>query len=224
MSGPGPGPAWGGVEDVAEAPFQVHVSGLHNRLLNNAMMEAMLDQAGVEAAVLGFTTTVGHVCGEARVNFWDYGSAARFVTHVQGCRWGQDSRVVAQIINLQAKAASAPRPSAPPRERRSKHAAVAKKVEVRAMLEKDSPAYIRVGTRLSPAAPEFVPPWAAAAEAVSATSSTGGLSSVASVWSKAASDVSTELGESEAELDAEAPSKVSASASRAGGEGSKLGC
>merc|ERR1719259_864106 len=67
---------------------QVHIGGLHNRLLSDAMMEAMLEQAGVEDMVLSFAATAGHICGEARVHFAHPSAAARFTAHVNGRRWG----------------------------------------------------------------------------------------------------------------------------------------
>jgi len=192
--------------DLPQAPsfalssIQVHVLGLPNRLLSDAMLEAMTEQAGVDSMVLGFRTFPGQSTGEAFVTFDNSFAASRFAAHVQGVRWGPGTKVVVRVV--------APKTPAPSKLRQQPAGTPAKKAgELRAHLKKDAPAYIHVSSQLSAAAPAFVPLVAyveRSAETPVRVAAAAGAAEFACL-SQAGSDVSTEIGESEAELDKDIP-------------------
>mmetsp|Transcript_92274 Transcript_92274/g.173890 ORF Transcript_92274/g.173890 Transcript_92274/m.173890 type:complete len:278 (-) Transcript_92274:279-1112(-) len=64
----------------------VMIHGLPNGLLSDMMMEAMLQQAGVDG-VANFSTKPGKPCGEAVVSFYSYEGAQRCMTHFHGRQW-----------------------------------------------------------------------------------------------------------------------------------------
>lgn len=84
-----------------EAVCQVTVSCLPNKLLSKSMMEAVLQQAGVENGVLDFSTKCGKSCGEAIVNFSSFKAAEKCAAHFKGCMWDQmGNSVLTQLVKL----------------------------------------------------------------------------------------------------------------------------
>jgi len=79
--------------------YRVRVHGLPNTMLAEEMMDAVLQQAGLESAVVGYTTTRGEGFGEAVVSISNLGMALHCVHHFQGCRWGSSRpSVTAEIL------------------------------------------------------------------------------------------------------------------------------
>lgn len=64
----------------------VMIHGLPNGLLSEMMMEAMLQQAGIDG-VVSFSTKPGKPCGEARVTFYSQEAAQRCMAHFHGRQW-----------------------------------------------------------------------------------------------------------------------------------------
>lgn len=69
-------------------PFyhNVMIHGLPNALLSEMMMEAMMQQAGVDG-VANFSAKLGKACGEAVVSFYSYECAQKCMTHFHGRQW-----------------------------------------------------------------------------------------------------------------------------------------
>mmetsp|Transcript_18022 Transcript_18022/g.45480 ORF Transcript_18022/g.45480 Transcript_18022/m.45480 type:complete len:379 (+) Transcript_18022:30-1166(+) len=100
-----PGPP-GLEEEGSETAYQcqVTISGLPNKLLSEPMMEAILQQAGLDSAAAGFKTKPGKPCGEATVTFSCPIAAERCVTHFMGCQWDQSGTAVkTKVVELGSK-------------------------------------------------------------------------------------------------------------------------
>lgn len=77
---------------TAMAPvFQVVVSGVPNELLSEPMMDAILQQAGVDESATGFTVKRGKPCGEAVLFFSCELAAHQCLAHFEACQWGSKS-------------------------------------------------------------------------------------------------------------------------------------
>lgn len=91
-------------EEATEFRCQVAITGLPNKILSEPMMEAVLQQAGLDSAVVGFTMKSGKPCGEATVTFSCPIAAERCATHFTGCQWDQSGREVqTRIVDLTSK-------------------------------------------------------------------------------------------------------------------------
>ena len=86
--------------------YDVRVTGLPNRILNNIAMEATLEQAGVEESSLGFVATAGQQCGEVCIGFSSIGAALRCVNHFNGCQWitGVVVTAVLSVVDVDSSA------------------------------------------------------------------------------------------------------------------------
>lgn len=76
----------------------VFVSGLPNNLCNPACMEAILDQAGVDEALMKCEAWPGVPCGQATLHMATTEAANRAAKHFHGCRWDSTgAEVVAHV-------------------------------------------------------------------------------------------------------------------------------
>jgi len=155
--------------------WEVIITGLPSKLMSQAMLEAMLQQAGLDGMFSNLTVHAGRPYGQVHVNFASAIPAQRCVNHFQGCQWDKSGPAVcAQIV--------------PPAVPLPKLQSIAKKqgkpnVDVKQItLSANAPSFEPSWVALSAEAPEFVP--AAFAEA-------GKTSLIA------CSDTSTDMGDSE---------------------------
>lgn len=87
-----------------EAPTQpgyvVLISGLPITMLSDVMMEAMLEQAGLDVSALSFDLRTGRPRGQAIVTFSSRRLAEQCSRHFHGCPWGPaGAPVTAQIVS-----------------------------------------------------------------------------------------------------------------------------
>eukprot|EP00929_Paragymnodinium_shiwhaense_P103324 TRINITY_DN6675_c0_g1_i2.p1 TRINITY_DN6675_c0_g1~~TRINITY_DN6675_c0_g1_i2.p1 ORF type:complete len:293 (-),score=70.79 TRINITY_DN6675_c0_g1_i2:310-1188(-) len=75
----------------------VFVHGLPNNLCNSMMMEAMLEQAGLEDAIVSVEAWPGFQCGEAVLRLATWEAAHFCLRHFEGCRWDSAVGVTAEI-------------------------------------------------------------------------------------------------------------------------------
>lgn len=98
-----------GAKSVAAEPAptwaaRVLISGLPNKIL--PMMEVVLEQAGLEDAVLDVTTCPGKPCGDATVSLCSTLAAEQCVRHFQGCQWDPAGATVSvRLLSSPAPAA-----------------------------------------------------------------------------------------------------------------------
>lgn len=184
---------------------QVHVTGLPSRLLSEAMLEAMVEQAGVdEAQVLGLKAMAKEGAlglddlGDALVSFTNCAAAERFRAHMEGCRWGHGAQVMARTLLREAKAA--PRRDEPV-------SLVVNNLEVKALLNKEAPAFIHLSSPLEGAAAPY-------SVGAAVASLRGAGKSAGPLVPPTASEASTEVGESEAEMERDSPRRAAAGAAR----------
>eukprot|EP00929_Paragymnodinium_shiwhaense_P009527 TRINITY_DN113732_c0_g1_i1.p1 TRINITY_DN113732_c0_g1~~TRINITY_DN113732_c0_g1_i1.p1 ORF type:complete len:412 (+),score=83.92 TRINITY_DN113732_c0_g1_i1:118-1236(+) len=86
-------------KDVRAQNYDCIIKGLPNRVLSDAMMEAMLEQAGVDNCVVKFATQHGTPNGTAVITLSQRNSAERCARHFEGCKWGAAAGpVVARIV------------------------------------------------------------------------------------------------------------------------------
>jgi hypothetical protein len=79
--------------------FKVLLTGLPAEMMSDIMMEAMLQQSGVDSAVINFNTRMGSMSGEAVVKLKDRNAAQKCARHFDGRRWGRAmSPVSARIV------------------------------------------------------------------------------------------------------------------------------
>lgn len=78
-----PAPAWAA---------RVLISGLPNKIL--PMIGAVLEQAGLEDAVLDVSTRPGKPCGDATVSLCSVLAAEQCAQHFQGCQWDPSGATV----------------------------------------------------------------------------------------------------------------------------------
>jgi len=71
----------------AAPPPPVLLSGLPLELCSNACMEAVLEQAGLEGAIVHCEITRGTHRGEARVTLKSWQMAEQCIAHFRGCKW-----------------------------------------------------------------------------------------------------------------------------------------
>jgi len=79
----------------------VYFDGLPNDLLTDVMFEAVLQQAGLQSAVVTFTTKTGERCGTATVTFSSLAAAERCAKHFHGCKWGTSVEAVSARIEME---------------------------------------------------------------------------------------------------------------------------
>jgi len=65
----------------------VRLTGLPNAICTPEMLEAVLQQAGLDAAVLASRAEQGRPCGEAHVTLASSDAAAACIAHFHGCQW-----------------------------------------------------------------------------------------------------------------------------------------
>jgi len=80
---------------TSEEPVcRVIVTGMPNKLLTDLMMEAVLQQAGLDSCVTSFTAKPGKPVGEATINFSNHMAAEQCMSHFTDCLWGQAQKGV----------------------------------------------------------------------------------------------------------------------------------
>lgn len=222
-----PGLCWGAAEDdaaceLAAPTFQVALRGLPNKILSEPMMEAVLQQAGLEGVLL-FSTEAGKPCGEALVSFTSREAAEKCAAHFHGCQWDPSGReVTAEVILPEGEEPLQDDGTCGAAEYIMEACAAGSECEWAAAME--AFCYLQAaawtgaeeaawGPTLSAEAPCFVPfgPAAGAAAAPAAARGSGkersgaGAAAAREKRQGLASDVSTEVGESEAEDEGETP-------------------
>jgi len=181
----------GTVAAAVSADWQVIIKGLPAKLLSEAMLEAVLQQAGLDGHHVGFNMKGGKNTGEVIVKFSSMFSAQRCVLHFEGCQWDKSGTAVTTEI-------------LPPSDDTTKMAAEEKSSRMQKQKKKTATA---VATEFQPStafsgfsaeAPVFVPSSSANLQ-VQADSSTAASQKVSRSGSKngMSSDTSTEVGESE---------------------------
>jgi len=80
----------------------VQVAGLPNKLLTHAMLEAVLEQAGILDAVVSFDTEQGKQCGRAFIHFKKGNPDAleACLNHFHGCSWDASAKVSAMVVSV----------------------------------------------------------------------------------------------------------------------------
>lgn len=96
-------------EEVSTAPstptpspmlssWLVVMTGIPNKLLSKAMLEAMLQQAGLDGMYDGLTIKTGKPASQVSVCFSTPVAAQRCATHFKGCRWDKSGAPVCAEI------------------------------------------------------------------------------------------------------------------------------
>eukprot|EP00927_Polykrikos_kofoidii_P040692 TRINITY_DN3473_c0_g1_i1.p1 TRINITY_DN3473_c0_g1~~TRINITY_DN3473_c0_g1_i1.p1 ORF type:complete len:357 (-),score=44.07 TRINITY_DN3473_c0_g1_i1:615-1628(-) len=78
--------------------YHVKLSGLPKELLTDLMMRAVLEQAGLEDALLGFTFLPWQSCGEVVVTLSSLAACKMYVRHFSGCHWHPSGKAVTATI------------------------------------------------------------------------------------------------------------------------------
>eukprot|EP00931_Biecheleriopsis_adriatica_P046992 TRINITY_DN27058_c0_g1_i1.p1 TRINITY_DN27058_c0_g1~~TRINITY_DN27058_c0_g1_i1.p1 ORF type:complete len:394 (+),score=96.44 TRINITY_DN27058_c0_g1_i1:133-1182(+) len=170
----------------SEEDWQVVLRGLPGKLLSEAMLEAIFEQAGLEGKYSQFNINGGKSSSEVVVRFPSMAAAEQCLVHFSGCHWDKTGPVTAELIPaLNAVApASAPLQAAGSGE-----------------LSADAPAFEPGSfSGFSVEAPVFVPTENSNRQKVEAMASK----------TSSRSDTSTEVGESEDEKSS-GPAEVKAS-------------
>eukprot|EP00929_Paragymnodinium_shiwhaense_P022732 TRINITY_DN1443_c0_g1_i1.p1 TRINITY_DN1443_c0_g1~~TRINITY_DN1443_c0_g1_i1.p1 ORF type:complete len:435 (-),score=127.94 TRINITY_DN1443_c0_g1_i1:203-1507(-) len=90
----------------AQGKVQVTLGGLPNTLCTRFMLEAMLEQAGLElSALLELKVWSGEPCGGASIFFATHSDALRCARHFDGCQWA-GAKVTTTIHSAQDASAS----------------------------------------------------------------------------------------------------------------------
>jgi len=185
---------------------EVRVSGLPEELLTSAMMEVMLEQAGVEGDVVDFRLNSNSEAdqGEAQavIAFANGGAAKQFAVKVQGCKWGVESQITAKLTWLGATSSAAEPMAVVPESLAPESLPDPERLEgrsdVRVCLSEGIPAFVRgVGSQLSKEAAPFIPLSQAQKAEVEDHLSTEEILRAKTAYS----EVSTDAGESEAEVE-----------------------
>lgn len=80
----------------------VYVRGLPNNLCNSVCMEAILEQASLDTAIVSCEAWPGSPCGEAVLRLATWDAATRAARHFHGCRWDSTgAAVVVEVGGLQ---------------------------------------------------------------------------------------------------------------------------
>lgn len=120
-------------------PWQVVITGLPNKLLAQAMVEAMLQQAGLDSLYAGLTIKTGKPLNKVSVNFATPMAAQRCVAHFHGRQWDNSGPAVcAKIV-----------PPAPPHQNSTTAAKLG--------LSANAPVFAPIFGALSAQAAEFIP-------------------------------------------------------------------
>jgi len=105
LDGPSPAKASSGSEKQSAGDV-VAIKGIPNAMLTDAMMEAILEQAGLEAATVSFTTRQGSVCGDATIKLSSNSAAQQCIRHFHGCQWAASGVVITAQLSSPAKKSS----------------------------------------------------------------------------------------------------------------------
>jgi len=82
----------------------VTITGLPNKLLNEIMMEAIIQQAGFDREVKGFSLKSGKPCGKVTISFSCEMMAERCASHFTGCQWDSSgTEVTTEIVGMIGK-------------------------------------------------------------------------------------------------------------------------
>jgi hypothetical protein len=81
--------------------FEVEISGLPNKILSQTMMEAVLQQAGLDESILDIKLQVGKPCGKALVTYTSLQVVERCIRHFYGCQWDASGTPVhAEVVSV----------------------------------------------------------------------------------------------------------------------------
>jgi len=83
--------------EAEQMAVPVFVHGLPNNLCNSMMMEAILEQAGLEDAIVSVEAVPGSQYGEAVLRLATWEAASYTLRHFDGCRWDSAVGVTAEI-------------------------------------------------------------------------------------------------------------------------------
>jgi len=181
------------VAAAASAEWQVVIRGLPAKLLSEAMLEAVLQQAGLDDEHNGFTVRGGKNTGEVLVKLSSMFAAQRCVLHFDGCQWDKSGAAVTTEIIPPANANAHKLVSGEKLSRSEKKKKSAKAGAMSPAAPEFQPSAF---TGFSAEAPAFVPSFLANAQ-VQADSSASSQKARPSTKSGLSSDTSTEVGESE---------------------------
>lgn len=94
-----------------KSTYHVVLEELPNNILSKPMIEAVLQQAGLDSAVLHCSTHPGKKCGRGRavVQFSSKHAAQRCVHHFHGCSWDTSASVVTARIEAHNGASEQPK-------------------------------------------------------------------------------------------------------------------
>jgi len=86
----------------SHAPFQVVIVGLPAKLASKMMIDAMLEQAGLEDEVTDFQLPTKRQ-GLLRISLDSLDAAERCATHFKGCRWNAAGSMTVKVVSAQEK-------------------------------------------------------------------------------------------------------------------------
>lgn len=189
---------------------QVRISGVPDKLLSEAVVEAMLDQVGCNDCLLSFATHRGKPTGSVSVFFTNAYAAQLCVNHFHGRQWGA-GKVHAELLCTSRKDTKLSGPTIlrmpsqhckpvimrTPTDRLQKPSST--KVEAKS-LSADAPAF-EPSFMFTAGSPAFVPLCGFKSNVAEASSNSKNLA--------ANSETSTELGESGSEDESRSPTKQS---------------
>lgn len=91
-------------DDCPKPRLWVRIKGLPNDLLNENMMEAMFQQAGLADAVISAFVEESEPCGNALIGFTSSRAAVRCAAHFHGCFWDRSgTQVVTEAFETGAE-------------------------------------------------------------------------------------------------------------------------
>lgn len=97
------------LRSVGTTACHLVINGLPKKLLNEVMLEVVIEQAGFEAEVTGFTFQKG-MRGEKNreviLGFTSYFAAERCLAHFDGCQWGATA-ITCELIQAEGAAEAA---------------------------------------------------------------------------------------------------------------------
>jgi len=82
----------------AKENVSVLVMGMPNQMLSKPLIEAMLQQAGLEETISKYEMSKGDPCGELLLHFSNHLLAAQCVRHFEGCQWDTSGTAVTTRI------------------------------------------------------------------------------------------------------------------------------
>lgn len=84
----------GGKPPYDACSVRLVLSGIPNVMCSEEMVEAMLDQAGLERFTLGRHAKIGKKVGEVHLTLVSWDAAAMCMAHFNGCKWDQSGHAV----------------------------------------------------------------------------------------------------------------------------------